>query len=598
MVKTNGGASHTKDVTLQSLLLAALLLVVLAVGAGFTVRETNQYAVQALECFRGGQEKLLTQVRRDVEADLYADQAQAIEALKRADASGSRHWFLYDSGGVLFERSETVTAEVSDMTLKQLADLWKIRGGERVDDFTDYMYEKRSGSLVFSKDAKEGPGLASVARFEVEGEPYYLGVFTLETYILESSGVNERVLHLRIFSAAASVALLIAGLALINRIRRHSKELGALRLDIEERTRQIEELSERLSSKVDTVEDVSIYDVLTGVYNKIFFDNLLARIQYDRVRPVSLMVVDINGLDRLNERVGYGAGDDLLKWTASLLEKFCITSDLIARTGSSEFSILMTNADEEQAYGTMENILRQFASTDTGGLTLSVGVAEMPESDERILPTMKQARKNLMLDKMLDPASDSYSTVNMLMEILVSFSKESVAQSNRMRHMAQEFGRELGFSAAEISRLALAAQLHDVGKIGIPMNILYKTGPLSPEEKELIKWHAEIGHSILKAIPNLEDVAEDILQHRERYDGTGYPQGLIDGQINLNARIINLLESYDAMTHERVYAKTRTGFEALEELTLQKGKQFDPYLVERYVAFMSAKMQAGQRKAL
>ena len=156
-MKTNGGASHTKDVTLQSLLLAALLVVVLAVGAGFTVRETNQYAVQALECFRGGQEKLLTQVRRDVEAGLYADQAQAIEALKRADASGSRHWFLYDSGGVLFERSETVTAEVSDMALKQLADLWKIRGGERVDDLRT-ICTKSAAATSYFKDAKRRPG--------------------------------------------------------------------------------------------------------------------------------------------------------------------------------------------------------------------------------------------------------------------------------------------------------------------------------------------------------------------------------------------------------------------------------------------------------
>ena len=101
------------------------------------------------------------------------------------------------------------------------------------------------------------------------------------------------------------------------------------------------------------------------------------------------MVVDINRLDRLNERVGSGQVT-IAQVDGVALEKFCITSDLIARTGSSEFSILMTSAGEEQTPGTMENILRQFASTDTGGLRCRS--AWPAESDERILPTMKQAR--------------------------------------------------------------------------------------------------------------------------------------------------------------------------------------------------------------
>jgi len=584
------GASQKNNVKLQAFLLSVLLLAILSTGLGFTVREISKYHDQAIECFRVGQEKLLAQVSRNVTEGLYQSEERAIEALKAADTSGSRHWFLYGPDGVIFERNTAVTLEVAGFSIKQLADRWKIQGGENIDDFTDLMYEKRNGSLSFAKHADEGMGLTSVARIDIEDKTYFVGVFTLESYILTSSGVHVRTQYLQVFAGASGTAVAVFGLLLVLRLLKCDKEAKAFELDVQERTRQIDELSERLKSRVDAVEDVSIYDVLTGVYNKVFFDNLLSRIRYEIVKPVSLMVVDINGIDRLNETEGYATGDELLKRTAALLEKFCIESDLIARTDNSEFSVLMTNADEEQAYDTMGNILRQYASIDNRGLTLSIGVAEMPDGDERIFPTVRLAKKNMMLNKMLDPTSSSYSTITMLMEILVSFSKESVAQSNRMRDMALDFGKELGFSPSEVACLALAAQLHDVGKIGIPINILHKQTPLSPQERELIKWHPEIGYNILKSLPYLDDIALDVLQHRERYDGSGYPQGLTNGQIRPNARILNLLESYDAMTHDRVYAAKLTPQEALNELASQASQQYDPYLLERFMVFISEKL--------
>ncbi|MEL7656758.1 MAG: diguanylate cyclase, partial [Bacillota bacterium] len=349
----------------------------------------------------------------------------------------------------------------------------------------------------------------------------------------------------------------------------------------------IQELNHKLESKSEAVENASIYDNLTKLYNRKFFDNLLSRINHDLLLPVSIVILDINGLDQLNTAEGYGVGDELLEKTADIMNRVCVQNDIVARTGSSEFTILMTGTKESEAYGTAENIRRQFINLDNGDLTLSIGVAQLKTNGSSIFTVLEAARKNLILEKMLDVNSNTNSITSMLMAALSAYSCEAVAHCDRLKEMAVSFGKELGMSSSELSRLAVAAQLHDVGKIGIPDSILNKKEVLADHEKELIRRHSELGYNIVKAIPFLDDVAVDILQHHESYDGTGYPDRLKGEQITINARIINIIDSFDAMTNASVYAATKSIEEAVQEIRKRSSGQYDPHLVNEFIKMIA-----------
>jgi HD-GYP domain-containing protein (c-di-GMP phosphodiesterase class II) len=182
-------------------------------------------------------------------------------------------------------------------------------------------------------------------------------------------------------------------------------------------------------------------------------------------------------------------------------------------------------------------------------------------------------------------------------EILISLetalherTQETEAHAQRMNDLAVEFGHYLQLLSSELDRLMILARLHDIGKVGIPDAILSKAGPLSQEEWEIIKKHPEIGYRIAQTSLQLSSVAEDILHHHERWDGTGYPKGLKGEEIPRLAQIIAIVDSYDVMTHERSYKKAMSREEALEEVRRCAGTQFNPRLAARFVDYMQIKI--------
>lgn len=154
--------------------------------------------------------------------------------------------------------------------------------------------------------------------------------------------------------------------------------------------------------------------------------------------------------------------------------------------------------------------------------------------------------------------------------------------SERVAELALALGKELGLSEKELQKLEYVALLHDVGKIGVPEGILNKPGILSESEYEEVKRHSVVGSEILKKIKFLKPKADIILYHHERYDGTGYPAGLKGDAIPLEARILTIVDAYNAMTTNRPYRSARSPEEALEELLALSGVQFDPELVNRF----------------
>ena len=188
--------------------------------------------------------------------------------------------------------------------------------------------------------------------------------------------------------------------------------------------------------------------------------------------------------------------------------------------------------------------------------------------------------KNAALSRALDQVTDSYQfTLEAMADMLDTREKRTGAHSKRVARMAVVLARKMGASLEEIEYIGTGALLHDIGKVGIPDAILLKAGPLTPEEREVMKTHPHLGYNIIKAGPGLEPASEIVLAHQERYDGTGYPRGLKGEDICLGARIFAVVDTYDAIRSDRPYSKSRSAAEALAEIVRNSGTQFDPAVV-------------------
>ncbi len=159
--------------------------------------------------------------------------------------------------------------------------------------------------------------------------------------------------------------------------------------------------------------------------------------------------------------------------------------------------------------------------------------------------------------------------------------------STRVADLAHELGERSGLRGEELENLHIAAHLHDIGKIGIPDRVLHKAGALTPEERETIQEHPVIGYQILARSSRLNHLAEIVLYHHERWDGGGYPLGLQGAGIPLGARIIAICDAMDAMCSDRPYRKALSLEACLQELRDNRGRQFDPALVDLLFKIMA-----------
>jgi putative nucleotidyltransferase with HDIG domain len=175
-------------------------------------------------------------------------------------------------------------------------------------------------------------------------------------------------------------------------------------------------------------------------------------------------------------------------------------------------------------------------------------------------------------------------TIRSLASAIDAKDRSTRGHSGRVAALAVEIGRELGLDEAQQKALAYGGLLHDIGKIGIPEAILDKPDPLAPEEMDLMRSHPVIGAEILRGVEFLVTAALAVRGHHERWDGTGYPDGLAGEQIPLIARIVNAADTYDACTSVRPYQPTMTKAEAIAVVETLRGRQMDPLVVDALVA--------------
>ncbi|MGI5839719.1 MAG: HD domain-containing phosphohydrolase [bacterium] len=335
----------------------------------------------------------------------------------------------------------------------------------------------------------------------------------------------------------------------------------------------------------ERIRYMSYHDRLTGLFNKGFFEEETIRLDASRQLPVSVIIGDLNGLKFVNDAFGHQEGDAMLVRVADIMRASCRSEDIIARWGGDEFAVLLPQTSEEAALGIVKRMQEVFAATDITPIKLSValGSATKTEPGQNIRAVIKEAEDRMYRNKLLGRSARS-NIITSLGKSLWERSYETEEHALRLRDLALYLGRQMGLSAAKLDELSLLAMLHDIGKIGIPDEILRKQGPLTAEEFAIMRKHPEIGYRITSSAPELAPVSYGVMTHHENWDGSGYPHGLKGEEIPLIARIIAIIDAYDVMLHSQTYKRARSRAAALAEIEACAGTQFDPHLARHFLA--------------
>jgi diguanylate cyclase (GGDEF)-like protein/putative nucleotidyltransferase with HDIG domain len=349
---------------------------------------------------------------------------------------------------------------------------------------------------------------------------------------------------------------------------------------------------------------LALTDPLTGLGNHRHFHERLQRELLDAEAdgtPFTLCLLDVDDFKRINDLFGHPDGDRLLAELASKLRQ----NGEAFRLGGDEFALLLPDHDPREALAVAGAIVERIASLEpdlVGSVTVSAGIASFPEQaldrDELIrladsaLYWAKEHGRNrvhvyrpdvieLAELRRLAHGPDRaarYRAAASLAKAVDLRDTYTGSHSSRVAELAARLAERVGLDDEAIELTRLAGSLHDLGKLAIPEEILRKPGPLTDPERLVLERHPQIGFRMLESL-GVDPVADWVLHHHERWDGTGYPDRLSAERIPLGARILFVADAYDAMTSDRVYRSRLTSEAALEELERCAGTQFDPEIV-------------------
>ena len=401
--------------------------------------------------------------------------------------------------------------------------------------------------------------------------------------------------------------------------------------DIAQGVRRIHDRSlrasiEALSMRLDATWKLATVDQLTGVLNRQAIvarlaDELERGVRYGRL--VSVILVDLDHFKRVNDDHGHAVGDAILRAAATALTGTVRAVDAVGRYGGEEFLVVLPETGPDDAARIAEKLRRAVAGVDVqapGGhrvaVTMSAGVAGglcgtrhidalIREADDALYVAKSSGRDQVVVH---GASSDgevivrstlhvetrakasavgraaARAATEVLMEALVGRSAGSTAATTALSETAVTLARSFGLPADEIDRIRAAGLLHDLGDLAIPEEVLDHPGRLAPDDWKLVAEHPKVGQVILEQAGALRDAATIVLHHHERFDGRGYPHGLAGEEIPVGSRIVAVIDAFQAMTEGRPYQGAISAEAAIEELRAQAGTQFDPGVVDAFVA--------------
>ena len=365
---------------------------------------------------------------------------------------------------------------------------------------------------------------------------------------------------------------------------------------------------------IKKLENMVNFDGLTNVYNHRYFqDKLKEKIEIGRKenKPVSMIFIDIDYFKHYNDLYGHQKGDNILRELAEIVTKSVREKDVVARYGGEEFAVILEDTTERETLEIAERIRANVEETyfdgeenqPKGKITASIGISVFPDKAKDELELIKSADDALyrakffnknrvetytsILDDLKKNIDDKdielVTSIKTLISIINAKDRYTYSHVERVVIYSRLLADKLKLSEIDKSNLIYGAYMHDIGKINIPKEILVKRMKLEKEEWEELKQHPDNGVEIIKSVESLKDVIRLIKHHHERYDGKGYPNGLSGEEIPYLARVLTVVDSFDAMTSNRPYNRRKSYEEGIEELRKCSGAQFDPEIAKAFI---------------
>jgi len=350
-------------------------------------------------------------------------------------------------------------------------------------------------------------------------------------------------------------------------------------------------------------------DPLTGLLNHRSFHQRLDQLANEcsaSGNPYTLVMLDLDNFKFFNDAYGHVSGDGVLCAIARILQEAAGDEMPLARLGGDDFALLLPNMDTAQAKTYLEHI--QSALSDARyrpagynwaiPLDISIGIAVCPDDSEvraDLMSIADQRRKDAkygsegsahlieQLKARLSGSFDNFSMLNALVSAVDNKDRYTRQHSEDVLTYSVQIARQLDLDDDTVFHVKLAALLHDVGKIGVPDDILRKPGKLTDEEFAAIKQHPTMGAIMVNAVPGFEATLDAVRFHHERWDGGGYPSGLAGEQIPLLGRLMAVADAFSAMTTDRPYRKAMDNERAMEILRRGSGSQWDPVCVDAFI---------------
>jgi diguanylate cyclase (GGDEF)-like protein/putative nucleotidyltransferase with HDIG domain len=372
------------------------------------------------------------------------------------------------------------------------------------------------------------------------------------------------------------------------------------------------------------LERLATHDGLTDIYNHRSFqnilDNELVKAQKDHTK-VSLILLDIDYFKYYNDAYGHQEGDKILQKLAKLLTNTIGKQGYCARYGGEEFAVILPGMDIHGAKEVGEKIRvavenYTFPGTNVfpeGKLTASIGVAEYPLNADNKEKLIKKTDEALYRAKFVsknrvesyysvfdevslylkEEEKELFNSISAFTMVINAKDRYTYGHSLRVMELAKVLSLRLEVRTELIQEITFGALLHDIGKVEISREILNKPNKLNAMEWDIFRQHTLWGAEIIDPLKSLYKVKEIVLYHHENYDGTGYPEGKAGNDIPLGARILRIVDSYDAMTTDRPYKLAMSLDQALEEMDRYSGIYYDPRILLEFKVMMRENREAG-----
>lgn len=357
---------------------------------------------------------------------------------------------------------------------------------------------------------------------------------------------------------------------------------------------------DRLIGRMLMMQDISYRkDTITGLDLTPGLYRHISLLEKEKNYPIQILAINVNGLGLINSALGHEKGNQVMEQSARIMRSVLSKDHYMAKLEDGTLIALLLRTDASQAAMYGDKIRSAVAKDNTLGFRFDIeyGVSEVTAAKSDLFEALHEAQMSMKNRKLLSDSSHESSIITSLLQTLLESDYETEAHVSRTKQASRRIAEALELTDRETSELALMCMLHDIGKVGIPQEILLKPGKLDADEWEIMKTHTDKGYRIAMASPELQGISRMVLHHHERWDGMGYPGRLKGEEIPLLSRIITVLDSFDVMTHDRPYHKAISLQEAKEELIRCSGTQFDPEIVDVFLKIADEVYQSGETVA-